>query len=415
MFLSFAKYMSGYLRVQVTGYAPERFLNLCSNHNILIWELSRIEDGYEFCISIQGFKELKPFLKKTHTKVKIKKRFGFPFQAFRYRKRKLFFCGILLFFGFLFQLSRFIWNIEIIGNTSVTDSALITYLTEQGCGFGVKKSDIDCTGLEEQIRLDYSNIIWTSAQISGTKLTIWIKENLVTNEPKEAEQKDTPQDIVADKDAVIQQIITRNGVPQVEAGTEVKKGELLVSGRIDIVDDAGTVVNHQYTVSDADIYGYTSYSYSDKFSMTYQKKTETGNSAKRYGIGLAGRKLNIPWFKPDYLQSDKSTEYRQLNLCSDFYLPVILYIDTYTEYEIQTLKYTKEEAKKVANDRLNAYLKKFNEKNIQILEKDVIIDMNEKYCSVTGEIQTCEKIGRLSPTEQLPIPTDERPIADELE
>lgn len=53
MFLSVVKYISGYLKVQVTGYAPERFLNLCSNHNILMWELMRIPDGYDF-ISASG-------------------------------------------------------------------------------------------------------------------------------------------------------------------------------------------------------------------------------------------------------------------------------------------------------------------------------------------------------------------------
>ena len=340
MFLSFVKYISGYLKVQVTGYAPERFLNLCSNHNILMWNLHRIPDGYEFFISVKGFRELKPFLKKTKTKVRIVERLGLPFQMFRYRKRKLYFGGVLIFFGFLFLLSRYIWNIEIIGNTSVTDSAMITYLTSQGCGFGSRKAGIDCSALEEQIRMDYSNIIWTSAQISGTKLTIQIKENLVTNETTEEEDDDTPQDIVADKDAKIEHIITRNGVPQVSAGDEVKKGDLLVSGRIDILDDAGTVINYQYTKSDADIYGYTSYTYSDRFPLTYEKKEPTGNSTKRYGVELAGKRIQVPWIKPDYASSDKSTDYRQLNLFSDFYLPITLCVDTYTEYKTSKVKYS---------------------------------------------------------------------------
>jgi similar to stage IV sporulation protein len=415
MFLSFVKYISGYLKVQVTGYAPERFLNLCSNHNILMWNLHRIPDGYEFFISVKGFRELKPFLKKTKTKVRIVERLGLPFQMFRYRKRKLYFGGVLIFFGFLFLLSRYIWNIEIIGNTSVTDSAMITYLTSQGCGFGSRKAGIDCSALEEQIRMDYSNIIWTSAQISGTKLTIQIKENLVTNETTEEEDDDTPQDIVADKDAKIEHIITRNGVPQVSAGDEVKKGDLLVSGRIDILDDAGTVINYQYTKSDADIYGYTSYTYSDRFPLTYEKKEPTGNSTKRYGVELAGKRIQVPWIKPDYASSDKSTDYRQLNLFSDFYLPITLCVDTYTEYKTSKVKYTKSEAENEAKKHLEAYLKKFIEKDIQILEKNVIIDINEEYCSCSGVIQTCEKIGKSVRTEQLSVPADEGQNTDELE
>lgn len=47
--------------------------------------------------------------------------------------------------------------------------------------------------------------------------------------------------------------------------------------------------------------------------------------------------------------------------------------------------------------------------------KNVIIDINENYCSCSGVIQTCEKIGKTAETEQIPVPADERPSADELE
>ena len=45
--LSLLKYIGGYLEVVLSGYAPERFLNLCGNHNILIWNLRKEEDVYQ--------------------------------------------------------------------------------------------------------------------------------------------------------------------------------------------------------------------------------------------------------------------------------------------------------------------------------------------------------------------------------
>ena len=39
MLLRLIKYFRGYVEVALWGYAPERFLNLCSNHDILIWDL----------------------------------------------------------------------------------------------------------------------------------------------------------------------------------------------------------------------------------------------------------------------------------------------------------------------------------------------------------------------------------------
>ena len=31
------RYLRGYVKIQIQGYSPERFLNLCSYHHILIW------------------------------------------------------------------------------------------------------------------------------------------------------------------------------------------------------------------------------------------------------------------------------------------------------------------------------------------------------------------------------------------
>ena len=101
-FLSFLKYMQGYLLVHLTGYAPERFLNMCGKRNILIWNLQKTEDGYYFNISVEGYKTLRPILKKTRTKATIAERHGMPFYLYRYRGRKMFALGVLLFIGMLF-------------------------------------------------------------------------------------------------------------------------------------------------------------------------------------------------------------------------------------------------------------------------------------------------------------------------
>ena len=108
MFLSMIKFFRGFLLVRLSGYSPERFLNLCSNHNILIWDLKNRDGCYEFHISIAGYRRLKPLLKKTKTRVTIKKRIGFPFFLYRYRKRKVFFAGIVLCIAFLLYLTTFI-------------------------------------------------------------------------------------------------------------------------------------------------------------------------------------------------------------------------------------------------------------------------------------------------------------------
>ena len=79
--------MQGYLRIIVTGYSPERFLNLCKNKNIDIWGLQPQKDTYKMHIKVKDFKKIKPMVRKTVSKVKIEKKIGLPFFFFKFRIR----------------------------------------------------------------------------------------------------------------------------------------------------------------------------------------------------------------------------------------------------------------------------------------------------------------------------------------
>ena len=54
------RYLSGYVCVELTGYATERFLNLCTNHDINLWNMDHKEDTYTFCMSLEDFRKIRP-------------------------------------------------------------------------------------------------------------------------------------------------------------------------------------------------------------------------------------------------------------------------------------------------------------------------------------------------------------------
>lgn len=220
MLIDKLKFLQGYVKIKLSGYAPERFLNLCSNHNILIWNLEYMDDNYVFCVSVRGLKRLKPILRKTRTTFVILERVGLPFLMRRYRKRKLFFAGIFLCGGLLYAMSLFVWKIEINGNLHETDSNIMKFLEEKQVYHGLLKSKIDCEKIEEELRAGYEDIIWASAKLSGTMLVIDIQENLATNQQAAEQQSksDEPSDLVADKEAQVYSILTRSGTPKVEIG-----------------------------------------------------------------------------------------------------------------------------------------------------------------------------------------------------
>lgn len=260
MLLKIIRYIKGYIRIRVIGYSAERFLNACSHKGIFLWGLKPVGGAYEMNITIKGFRQLKPIIRKTGTKVVIVRRFGLPFFLHKYRKRKLFFGGAFLFVVMIIAMSRFIWNIDITGNQSRTDESILEFLGSKNVEDGMPKSDVDCARIVKDIRKEYDDIIWVSASIKGTRLIIQVKENEdslpvvnKTEEEKEQEARENATDIVADQECVITDIVPRKGIAMVKEGDQVKKGDILISGQVPVNNDAGETIAYQYHESDADI------------------------------------------------------------------------------------------------------------------------------------------------------------------
>ena len=149
--LSIIRFLRGYVRVYLWGFSPERFMNLCNNRGIELWAVEPKEDGYEFFMYIGGFFACRDFLRKTKTRVVIRKKLGLPFFLFRYRKRKLFFAGLFGCFFVLFLATRFIWAFEITGNRQFTDDMYLAFLESQQVYYGMPIGNLDIDEFEKTI------------------------------------------------------------------------------------------------------------------------------------------------------------------------------------------------------------------------------------------------------------------------
>ena len=399
--------------VHLTGYAPERFLNLCGKNNILLWNLQSTEDGYLFHISIEGFKMLRPILKKTHTKVRILEKKGLPIIFFRYRKRKLFVAGLLLCISMLFYVSGFVWNIEVRGNSYLSEETILMFLEEEEAYFGTKISKIDCLALEEKLRSEYPEVIWTSIKIYGTKMTVDIQESLLPKDTYEA-ASDEVCDIVASKDGIITYIITRQGTPLVNVGTEVKKGDSLVSGELPVTSDYGEVITYLYESADADVIAQVQYPYQQVISKLYQEKCYATDKKRNYIFQIGDIIITNPFMNEPEGLYDVTVEDLQLKLGVNFYLPIYLKKITYHSYELKQKEYTEEEVKVLAEKDFLQYLQKLEEKGIQIIEKNVMIKKaSQNQYLVTGTVDAYESIVSYRPTEIREITKQEEQVENE--
>ena len=402
------KYIAGYLKIQITGYSPERFLNMCSHHKIDLWNLTSCGYAYEMNISVYDFRRLKPILRKTKTKVKIKERCGFPFFLQKYRKRQLFAAGLVICTIFLFFMTTFIWNIQIEGNHKYSEEEIRKILKQQEVYVGQMKNHIHCDDISAYLRKNYTDVIWVSASVEGISLKIQVKENTDRTFKQKSEVYEVPSDIVADKDGIITDIITRQGIPLVHIGDIVQRGDSLVSGNIPIYNDAQEIIDYQYVAADADIHAQTEVPYEEQLNSEHNVLKESGK--KKWGIWIdTGRKrcyfgYSHPAGHAYYKILEKE---KQISIGSQWNLPVSFGVLEYRECHLQTENYAETETRIILSENFHRFCKKLEEKGVQILQNSVKIYTGVERTTAKGILTLNEKIGNPVTVEKKLIPQAE--------
>lgn len=385
------KALKGYLKVQIKGYSPERFLNLCKNKGITVWDLEAKGHNYEMFISLNGFRKLKPLLKKTQTKLTILERYGAPFFLHKYRKRKMFFGGGIICCVIIFFLSKFIWNIEIIGNQSITDETMIEYLKTEHIFHGMLIKDVACESIATEIRKDFGEIIWVSVSLDGTNLVINVKENTDMFQVSQLEEE--PSDIIANQEGIITEIIMRSGVPLVSKGDEVKSGDMLVSGTVEVKNDAGEVVREDYKKSDADIFAEVILTYQDFCENSHQVKIYTNKQKRTLFCNVLGMHFSLGNKSYEAEQWEIKAYTNQLQLNNRFEIPIFFGEKRAKEYSYIEADRTYLEKESILQHNLKQYCEELEEKGIKVLEEKISFQNKSNGLEAKGTIKVITPIG----------------------
>ncbi len=383
------KYIKGYVRIKIWGFAPERFLNLCSNRNILLWDIVKEGDVYYMNISLSGFRNLRGIVRKTKTRVVILKRYGLPFLLPKMLSRKFFILGLIAAVFFWFYTSLFVWEITIEGNQRITEDIFMDFLKNEGIGIGMKTNQVDIEKLEKDIRKNFDQITWTSAKFSGTNLIIMVKENDAVLSPV---FEDIISDLYADKDGTIVSMIVRSGIPNVKIGDTIEMGTLLVSGDIPIQNEDTTIRDYQYTRADADIIVERSRDVFFSLPFDYIKKVYTKRETKQYSIYVGGKDFYFGK-QPEYTDYDKVSSEKEMMLMKGIKLPIIFSTHIYREYQNTECLYTLEEAESLLYQKYNSLLDDYEKEGIQVLQQDIHMDSEKGCFTLSGELLVREKTG----------------------
>ena len=416
-------------RVQclVTGEQTLRFVNLCRNNGIELRHLIRKENAIQMEIDAKNFKKLRPLVRKTHVKIHILDRHGPAFFFYRHKRRWWFLLGMTVFAGMIYILSLFVWQIDIDGNRKYTDALILQALSQMNVRTGCRKSEIDLQGIEEELRIMYNEITWVSASIAGTKLQIELREgdlkisgssgggqtgNVKRVENRENNPKtqngesetDLPANLVADEDAIITNLVVRRGTVAVRYGDEVKKGDVLIEGKVYIYNEDETLKKVDYLTAEGDVFG----KYQELYEKHYQRKHEvrsyTGKNYRELGVAIVGKSFCLPVWEnilKKQLEEKTLSEVwswkKQFRLTPTFYLPFALEYTEYVPYENVVEEYTDEVIKKIAEEELQKYLNELEKKGVQIISNSVTISLDADGGHVKGTLILDGPIGKEVP------------------
>ncbi|HBY20466.1 MAG: hypothetical protein A2Y24_02365 [Clostridiales bacterium GWE2_32_10] len=340
MLKNLPNFMRGYVRIKISGTQKEKLINRFASRSVSLWKITLDKNYIEANMSLNDFYNIKPILRNTNFKLRSIKRYGLPFIINKYKKRKFFVFGMLFTLLVLLVLSNIIWDINIYGTERIDREKVIKVVKEAGLTIGKPKFMLNFKEIEDELYKKIGDIAWLNIYQKGTSINIDIAETVIkTSETP----PNIPCDIVADKEAIVYDIVTLKGVPKVKAKDVVNEGEVLVSGEIDVEQDGEKL--KKYVHASAKIEGKNYLYVTVEQEIEETKKAYTGNIYKEIRLNLPLFSFNFIKTKPNASLAEKNEKYILLNPFVDN-SKLGCTLNKYKEYKLYKRKYTIDEAKK---------------------------------------------------------------------
>jgi len=222
------RFLNGYVTVTVEGFFLEKFTNLCAVNSIPFWNVKRYGNAKMVGrTTIKGFKQMRFQARKCGCRVSIGKKRGTPFFLHKYRKRKIFIVGFIIFLFCIKFASMFVWSVNVTGNERVLTKDILVILEELGVRRWTLKESLDVRELAERFMIKSEEISWIGINIDGVRVNVKVVEK---DKVLEKIDKNTACNIIATKPALIISIDTYQGTPMVTVGDIIDTGTILVDG-----------------------------------------------------------------------------------------------------------------------------------------------------------------------------------------
>lgn len=382
-------FLLGYKIVEIEGYFVEKFLNSSLKDNLFLWNLKRRSATVlRVNVADSDFGKLKNIVNKNQCLLKVISSRGIPNIYQRYKKRRYLVYASIVFIFFIFSISRFVWNIEVVGNSRLSKEDIISLVENDGLKIGKYKGKIDTEKIIKKIRSEREDISWIGIELKGTNAIVKIVET--EEKPMVVDENDFCN-IVAKKDGIISKISAQNGTIMVKDGDEVKQGQILIAGWME-----GLYTGKYLVHSNGKVEAIIKYSQSEKIYKKETVRKRTERKENKFSIKVKNFQINLFKTLSKFEKYDTIDSVKNIQLLPNFYIPINFVKYTNFEVEESLVEHDFEDAKRVgeatAKQKLDDLIKgEIVDTKTEITEKDDYYVVTVYY-DVIEEIGTKEKI-----------------------
>lgn len=322
-----------------------RFIKKCIDNSINLYNISYKKDKMVVLIDVKDYLKIKRL--NYYSKIRVVKYDGM-LNIKKIIKDNMFYISVI-FLSFIWMnlLTNYIVDIEIIHSNSGIRRLLKEELDKNNVKrFSLAYSFEELDNITKKILADNkNNLEWVSIKKDGMKYIVRAEERIIKSEVV----SDKPRDIVASKDAYITKVISSKGNVLVRQGEYVKKGTVLISGKITLYEDVKGV-----TSASGSVYGNVWYESVVETPKEISSERLTGK--KRYNLNV-GNKI---------LLRNKYQNFRQKNIKE---IKIFgLKIKFYREEEVEIIK-TKTDDEYALRRLKEEFDKKLNGKGVITYQK----------------------------------------------
>ena len=381
-------YLRGYVIIRVEGLTLEKFINLAIARNIYLWDIVRVDYiTLESKVGIKGFKELREVVKRVGCKASIVEKKGYPFFIHRFKYRKMLGFGFIIAIGIVIFLTSIIWSIDINGNEAASNEEILEHLESIGIEPGIFKMKVDTKKIKNHLlkRIDY--LTFVSAEMKGTRLVLEIKES---EDRPEMVNKDFPCNIVADKKAVIEKIVAKNGKSVVKKGDIVIEGQILITGLIQDERMEKPLLVH----SEGEIFGRTWYNKEISEPIVKTIKEETGRLHTTKEIKIGNKRIHLISGEIPFENYIEEIDAKKIIDWKAFSLPLEIIEHKYKEVKVKKVTQNVDALKqRVSVIGVQDMMKELSE-DARVISKDVQYSIQDNVLITKITIEVIEEIGR---------------------